>query len=472
MALPMEGWTESTGRPDVYYKYAVETSNRTGSSVHVRLTVTLRLQYYSSYYSFRIAHECKVNGVYAYADIKTDRSYWGHQWEGSYYEGGYGWTYGSYDYDGTAWHGPYTVFDADVPMGADETSLHIVPCLTQPPICGLGGTGIYAANVQDVTNWRGQWGYWRPFGEDEMIGSFTPGQLGYPCDSDGPFLNNRWLQELSGPGVDLGAYPRPANPTNVVISPSRVDVAQLESVPVNARWRGSAASYRIYLSMEEGHGDAALVATVPSTEATVWPHRAFPGISTGDRVWLGVRAVDANGVENGSVAWASPTSYYEVPTRSPSEIDLVTSREEEEMGGVWYDMVSCRGETCTFIYRGMSDGSWPVATYRLLLDGEPFREWKAADARAMSHNGKSWESVGVTFRQSDPRARQVLTLECFDVRGVEIEPESSIDVYRYGSSVWVWSGSSWLEGDRYWVSDGSSWLEGEQVWVRDGGWRS
>lgn len=472
MAVPMEGWTESNGSPDVYYRYELSTSNRTASTVHVVLRLSLRLRYYSSYYSFRVAHECTVNGVYQYRDIKTDRSFWGHQWEGTYLEGSFGWVYGTYDYDGTAWHGPYTVFEGDVPMGLDETALHVVPCVTQPPITGLGGTGLYAPNPQDVTNWAGQWGYWRPFGEDEMVGSYTPWNLGYPCPSDGPFLNNRGLQELSGPGVDIGPYGRPDSPKSATATPSRIDVAQASTTPVSVSWPSTGSP--TYL-VEMNFGDEVReVSRTSSPSLKVLPGKVLGrAMAAGDSVSFSVTPVDSNGVAATSPARTGDVVYFEVGSTPPSDVDLLTSRPDAVVGGALCKQVSFRGERCVFLYRGGTDGSYPASRYVLELDGSQVASWRAQDASQTAHGGLRWSSVQVSLPGGEAGSKGVLALYAYDSAGRLLEPVPTLDVYRYGTDAHVWDGSKFREGYSVHVWDGSSWLEASRPYVWDGKkWRT
>ena len=470
--IPLEGHSQSTGRPGTYYKYSVETFDRTATSVHVRVWYSCRMEWYSSYYSFRIAHECRVNGVYQYADIKTTRKFWGHQWEGSYYDqDDMYWQYGEYDYDGTAWHGPYKVFDAVVPMGVDDTDIEIIPCVTQPPITGLGGVGIYAPNPQDVTNWAGQWGYWRPFGDDEMIGSYTPWNLGVPCPEDGPFLNNRWLDTLEGGSI--GAYRRPQPPSGVSLTPAGVDVSEQRDRPLQGLWRAGngASSYDVRLYLDGGAQGGVSLSRTASTKVEFTPMGplSVTEMKNGDRVRIGVASVDSQGVQSASRAYSNWTTYSEVASSAPTNAWLAGRRRGER------NEVFFRGETADLHYSGQKDGSWPIETYRLvrLSDGKSV-SWDASQA-ARDPDALGGKVIALSAPGVDraPRTER-FELRAYDARGAATYMPSGgwfrFDVLYYGGLVWVYD-SEWMEGP-CWVWDGSTWRQADEVHVWDGStWR-
>ena len=226
MAIAWSGACQSNGDPGTYYEYGAEYSNRRSDRVHVRLWVWLRLAYRSNYFSFAIGHECKVNGVYQSTNIKMDRTFWG-GWST------YGWApYGSnYDdmADGTKWHGPYVVFDADVPVGIDDTRVSIIPCITRPCIC-RGGAEPYQFNYLEKCGWQGETGVWKPWDPDEHVGYWA----WTPLTQDGCFLNNYWLEELSG-GLSIPKYQKIGPASSAKLAPKLIDVMQ-PSTMVNSEW--------------------------------------------------------------------------------------------------------------------------------------------------------------------------------------------------------------------------------------------
>lgn len=468
MSIPWSGATQSNGVPGTYYEYRAEYSNRTEKSIRVKLQIRLRMQWYSSYYSFRIAHECKVNGVYQYADIKTTRRFWGHQWEGSYYGGGeFYWQAGDYNYDGTNWHGWYTVFDGNVPIGLDDDTVEIVPCITQPPITGLGQGGIYATNYQDITNWEGRRGVWRPFGSDEMRGSYKS----RACPEDGCWLNNRNVEGLSG-GLKVGKYQRPANASGIVLSPSRIDVAEQDSRAVTGSWGRAqrASGYRLYLSKSSSGASSRSIGSVSRNSATFHPRIGLKldEMVDGDEVYLGVRPYDSNGVESTRTVWGGPARYFEAPSEAPDEAYLVGRNGEP-------NRILYKGERAVLHYSGESDGSYPIETFELhrKSDGASVR-WARGNASESADAAERLVSLSIPGVER-PNVVERWELRAYNTKGRPVYKEDGtwleIEVDYYGGVVFVHD-AGWHEGI-CWVYSGGSWHEAEAVYVRKGGeWKT
>lgn len=470
MSIPWQAHVQANARPETYYSYSVNTSNRTSTSIHVQLFVSLHMRWWSSYYSFKIAHECKVNGVYQYQDIKTTRYMWGHQWEGSFYEGDLWWQYGTYDYDGTAWHGPFCVFDADVPIGVDDTQLHIVPCITQPPITGMGGDGIYAWNYQDVNNWAGAGGWWRPFGEDEQIGSYAWNGGHY----DGCWLNNHYLEELDNAYV--GAYPRPDVPSNVKITPSCINVAKQDSQWVTGTWGAAqrASSYQTFISSvaDVAQNQQVYMGNVNATKNRFLcrPWTGADELFDGAKFYLGVRAVDSSGVtsrnDQDGIAWSNSVTYFEIPSQSPNVGYLIGRKGTE-------DEILFRGESgAKLYYSGQYDGSYPIAKLRLYRESDGATiDWTPGEATTSV--GKSLRKMTVPGVDR-PREERVWELRAYNTKGrpvylggVKANGWLKINVTYYGGVIYVFDGEEWHEGICY-VYDGTSWHESDAVHVYTG----
>lgn len=479
MTVPMSGSTQSNGSPKTFYEYQLTTSNRTATSVHVTLKIRLRLKNYSSYFSFRIAHECKVNNVYQYADIKTTRRFWGHQWSGSYYGGGdFYWQYGDSLYDGSAWKGWFTVFNGTVPIGVDDGQLHIVPCITRPPICGLGGSGIYAANAQDINNWQGAQGYWRPWNADEHIGTYA----WRACPNDGCFLNNRNLEELAGTWI--GVYPRPAAPTTVSATPSEIEIIRAAEQRVTVSWNrcNGAQRYDIFVYRGETPPSAAtgdnaaqyakLVQSVNGIDtitADVDPSVVY-NLDTDDILYFGVRSYDGQAYSK-NITWSGPVHYFEIPSVAPSDLYCIGRRGTR-------NEVLCAGETVRFYYSGWFDGSYPISRYELIgsIDGL-VKSWNASDA--LDGSTPNEKAVDVTLKRQHPKTIQTFTIRAYDTKGRLIlnseDKETTCDVEYYGGLVWrydVPNSAKWHQGLVHIYKDGA-WheTEGVYVYVR-GRWRT
>lgn len=455
--LPMSGATESSGDPTTFYEYSLETWGRTASSVHVRLSLRLRMRDFGNYYSFRIAHECRVNGTYAYADVKATRAFWGHQWEGlfvaDWYDWGtFGWDPGSPDYDGSAWHGPFVVFDADVPMAPGASRLSVVPCITQPPITGLGAwDDVFGPNDQDVTNWAGASGWWRPFGEDEQVGTYA----GRPCPQDGCWLNNRGLLELGG--CDVGTFALPDAPTSLSVSPASVDVAAQASTRLSVTWARARFAERYEVRL-----DGELVATTSGTSASAVPARARSlGMSGGDRASFQVRSLGSGG---GASAWShgASASYFERPTRAPSSVVVSGSGRPGH--------VASRGESARVSWPRPEDGSWPVTSYRVVLDGETLSELPASGASAVPGG----LSTQVTFPARPAGSSGTLEVRVYCRSGEVFRADgtrASCEVAWDAPEVSVYDGERWLSGPLS-VYDGTRWRASLGASAMGSVWRS
>lgn len=467
MAIPIKGRTQANGAPKTFYEYEIETSNRTSTKVHVKLKVWLRLNLSTSYYSFRIAHECKINGVYQYANIKTTRRFWGHQWEGSYYGGGdFYWQYGDAFYDGRAWHGPFTVFDGDVPMGVNDDTLNIIPCLTVPPITGLGGSGIYGWNAEDVTNWKGKKGVWRPFGKDEMRGSYK----NTPCPEDGAFLNNRNLEPLSPSSCKIGAYPRPNVVNAVNVSPSSIDVAYQETTPVTAKWAKAtrATKYDVYLSRNANHSDAKKVSTTTNTSIVLYPVQALKikEFFADDKVYVGVASIDSMGVASSSIRWSSAITYFERLSKAPTSLKIVGHKGTD-------NDVLYKGEQATIYYSGQSDGSYPIETLQLYRPSDGWNvSWQVNDAE---NDNNIWSIVKDIGGISTPNQTEQMQIRAYNTKGRPAYASgnswTTIDVFYYGGLIYIFD-EMWHEGLCYVYVDGE-WHEADAVYVNTpNGWKT
>lgn len=475
MGIPMSGQTSDPeggkGTPYTYYEYHVETWGRTSSSVHVRLSLYLWMGTYSSYYSFRIAHETMANGVYQYSDIKTTRRFWGHERSvgTSYFDVDDFW-FASWDdwYDGTFRHGPFVVFDGDVPMGLDDEVLDIIPCITQPPITNIGD-GIYAWNSQDHTGWRGEPGYWRPFGPDEQWGSYA----WEPNSWSGCFLNNRYCQPLEGDGIDIGRYPRPAACRNLVLSPSRVDVRGQDSTPLVARWDAAARAARYAVRLERLPKGAtewilddwqyvrdAQVSMLPKSRLST------KEILDGDRYRVTVQSVDSSGVWSAESTTSGVTTYYEVASHAPTNAYLVGRRGER-------NEIIYKGESARLWFDGWFDGSYPIAKLSLTRQDGVSTDILPSSISNTTHHEESPKTLDIP--PYHPNRKVTFELRAWNTMGRPVYVDGdmsakrwySFEVDYYGAVASVWTGSSWREGV-VWVWDGTEWHEGSELFMWDG----
>lgn len=467
MSIPLSGQTwgpTPKSRPYTFYEYKVQTSDRDATSVRVKLLLRLRMQNYSSYYSFRIAHECKVNGVYQYADVKTTRRFWGHQWSGSYYGGGdFYWQQGDPYYDGRAWRGWFTVFDARVPIGVDATTLDIVPCITQPPITGLGGGGIYAPNSQDETNWVGRRGYWRPFGNDEMIGTYA----NRPCPDSGCFLNNYYLESLAAPAI--GVYPRPSDVANLTLNPTSIDVAVQDAKRVDGKWSASqrAAQYDCQISKTPDHKDAKALAKVSATNISFLPKESYGRVEMmdGDKFWLGVQAVDGRNVTSKNRTWAGPATYFETPSEAPSQAFLMGRKKVK-------NEIIYRGEDAVLSYIGQKDGSYPIARFELVRVSDGWSSsWTPSEGRK---SADWWQRTLFVAGVARPRQTQVFELRAYNTKGRPVYLKGQkkwlrFDVFYYGGVLYVLDErKKWHEGIAWVYDQHGHWKEADAVYVWTG----
>jgi hypothetical protein len=519
----LEGKTQSNDQsPSTRYKYGLEITNRRANQVHVKLSVSVRMELPTNFFSFRIAHECRVmawpvgsggayapearaldacrkSGTYQYADIKKTRAFWGHQWVGSYDgPGDFGWTYGSADYYGDAWHGPFVVFDKDVPCEVGTTKLVIIPCITQPPITGLGGSGIYAVNRQDVNNWRGSPGYWRPFGVKldgvagyEDIGSHSTANLGPMMTEDGSFLSNKNVEMLDPRLSVISKYPVPEKPSSLMVTPSAIDVAEGTTTDVHPMWTDSprAARYRIDLTVTKVNlsGSQLYVKTktwgFTSTKSGNGPYISVSkmfGISEffdGDKVRVSVIPYDSNGVQ-GTPAESADVSYFARPAKAP-QFARIVGRQGVDNAIAWNGE-----EAATLTFGGWQDGSYPIVAFTLVVLG-----FDASGGRDISKDvtigtfgidsvtmlsGYATVAGEVSLRVQALRriGNVVMELRAIDSKGRYVYYSSSQQGYRWnvsvsGGLVSVYDGSSWKEGVVN-VWNGSSWVVADRVHVFDG----
>lgn len=470
MAIPIKGQTESEGSPSTYYEYEVVASNRRADKVHIQLKLWVRMKNFSNYFSFAIGHECKVNGVYQYHVFKNDRKWWGHQWEGDY--SGY-WKKGSYDYNGSNWHGPYTVFDGDVPIGLDDGYVHIVPCIVRPPITGLGGTGIYAKNDMDKTNWKGRKGVWRPWGTDEQRGSWANRALTH----DMAFGNNKSLQELgTDSGYWIGVYPRPSVVKGLSLSPQTIDVAKQDAQAVLAKWDASqrAKGYKVYIAKDAPGSRSKGCGSTAARSMSIAP-RAKLGLSElfhGDKVYVGVVSYDSAGVEAKKVSWAGPVNYFENLSEAPNSGYVLGKKRER-------NKILYRGEPNVEIrYSGTRDGSYPIKRYELVRISDGYKiGWSRSSEISIAAAAEKLFRASSFPGVARPRKSSVWELRCYNTkeRPVYMKGTKSwlrISVYYYGGVLYVYDGGRWHEGIA-WVYDSGKWHEADAVHVhRNGDWKT
>lgn len=537
MGIPLSGQTSSNGHPVTYYEYSYEFSNRTATSIHLKLWIRLRMRDRSSYFSFQIAHETKVfggalneNESYQWAWIKQGRGWWGHQ--GSIGDG-WLWEVGSYDYYGDNWHGWYLVFDGDVKVGVDDSRVFIVPVITRPP---------YSYNIytfdwgwtpsQDIPCWEGGMGYWRPWSADEF--SRSPYDYFYYTDhspyEDMAFGNNRWLQPLADPrdardGINVGAYPRPADVSGVIVSPVSIDVAEQDTRNVVVSWSPSnlASGYRIAITNDPDDGNpfsnvpgksAVISSNYRDTSITFNPKEKFENslnwqlseVMDGDAFYVVVQAQDNAFVTSRSWTVAGPITYYERKSSAPDDCFIVGRNGQP-------NEVLFKGETARIYYSGQEDGSYPISRYCLVRQDGKELWWDASEEAGYDDLGgyvvkavEGWpvpnESVSFELRAYNSKNRPVY-LSSYNETG-EGDMWFSFQVRFYGGILYVYGKESytgddesydagsgaeeWHEGlcrvygKRYFygsnasynaLSDSPTWHEAELVYVWDGSaWRS
>ena len=467
-----EAYCQSNGSPQTLYKYTAEYSDRRFDRVRIRLYVSVRMRYYSSYFSFRITHAAKVNGVYQDAEIKSSRAFWGHQWEGSYDDvGDFDWWEGSYDYNGANWHGWYKVFDGDVPVGVDDTSVTIQPCITREPITGPGnpyGTGYpHGTNSLDKTNWQGCSGVWRPWRDTAQIGSWAWRNL----NVDAAFLNNRWLDSLS-PNFRIPAYPRPNPITTVKISPSRVDVAIQERKSLTATWSApsNATGYKVW--MKKNGANKVYLGTTTACKYSVNPYVVYgrKEIFDKDKFTFVVMPYDRNGIEAVRTTESSACEYYEIPSYAPNA-GYVTGRKGTK------NEILFKGEgadTATIFYSGMEDGSYPVCTYQLVRDDGVTITWADSEGTGIAPASVRRAIAGV----QRPRTTRTWTLKAFNTKNRPCYMKGTnnkwlqISITYYGGVIYVYDepNNKWHEGlARVYVD--KTWYESDAMFVyRNGEW--
>ena len=476
MSIPMSGQTSDPGggqksSPYTFYEYHVETWNRTSSSVHVKLSLYLWMKYYSSYYSFRIAHETKVNGVYQYSDIKTTRRFWGHQRSvgTSYFDVDDFWfAYWDPWYDGTYHHGPFVVFEGDVPMGLDDDTLNIIPCITQPPITNIGG-GIYVSNWQDQNGWQGESGYWRPFGPDEHWGSYA----WIPNSWSGCFLNNRYCESLEGDGVRIGKYPRPSACRNLILSPSSMDVQYQDSTPIVARWDSAARAAQYAVKLERlPKGETTWVSDdwqyTRDTQISIMPKSRIPSgeIFDSDQYRVIVQSVDSSGVWSSSSTTSNTTTYYEIASHAPTNAYLMGRRGKQ-------NEIIYRGESAKLYFDGWFDGSYPIAKLSLVRQDSVSVDILPSVVSNTTRHEESPKTVDIPAYK--PNRKITFELRAWNTMGRPVYVDGDLstkkwftfEVEYYGAVASVWTGAAWQEGI-VWVWDGTEWHEGSELFVWNG----
>lgn len=479
MSIPKYAYTQSNGDPYSLYEYKWSVSNRTSTSVRLKLEVWVRMQDWSNYFSFQIAHETMVytnasrkDGVYQWAWIKQGRGWWGHQWEGDSWL----WEEGSYDYAGNNWHGPYVVFDKDVPIGLDDSKLYIVPCITRPPCLynPYDFDGEWTPSL-DKTNWEGRDGYWRPFDKDEYPWYWY--YYDHSCSEDMAFGNNKDLEFLdSDSGIDIGKYPRPSNVTGLSVSPNRIDVANQNTASVTVSWKAAtnASGYKVCIS--KGSKDAAnsksVAPNATGTSVSFNPKQSFVGgsgwknaeLKDGDTFYIGVRPHDSASVESTGWSWVGPVTYYETKSASPSGGFIVgrNGRKNE---------CALAGETCKVYFSGWSNGSYPIERFVLRRQDGAEVSWKASETVSSDSLGKYVQKAVAGWE----RANQDVTFElrAYNTKGQEVYTASyntsgsgdkwfRFSVKYYGGVVYVYGKSSYLGNDTAYskLSGSPSWRQG------------
>lgn len=504
MAFAWSGATQSNGRPATLYEYRRTFSNRTANSIHLKLELRVRMRDRSAYFSFQIAHETKVYGGaigrnerYQWAWVKQGRGWWGHQGSSG---DGWLWTVGSYDYYGDNWHGWYTVFDQDVPLGVDDDMVYIVPCITRPPVLydkATGNGGGWTPSL-DKNNWQGSTGYWRPFGPDEYPWYFY--HYDHPCEEDLAFGNNRWLEPLGG-GTNVGKYVRPGKATGAKVSPDRIDVSLQDSGTVDISWKAASGAAGYSVVVCKGARDASkakvVVNNIAATKMSVNPKKAWVGgtnwksteIMDGETFYFGIVPHDAAWVTPAaeyadSITWVGPVTYYEAKSASPDSGFLLGKRGERN----W---VIFTGETCKVYYSGQFDGSYPIAKLVLRRSDGVEVSWKPSEAKSDSlgryvvRDISGWPKAGddVVFelRAYNTKNRPVY-LASYNGGATE-EKWLKIIVRYYGGTLYVWGKSAFNGNETEYarrsgnagfnegvcrVWDGEAWLEAETVYVWNG----
>ena len=483
MGIPWSGYTEGNGDPYSLYEYRKTLSNRTSTSVHLKLEIRVRMRDWSNYFSFQIAHETMVyvgqygrNGVYQSAWIKQGRGWWGHQWEGDSWL----WEEDSYDYAGNNWHGWYTVFDKDIKIDVDESEIFIVPCITRPPCLydPYNFDGEWTPSL-DKTNWEGHSGYWRPFGADEYPWYWY--FYDHEPSEDMAFGNNRNLEAL-GDGTNIGKYPRPANVTGFSVTPTRIDVSEQDSKSVKLSWNKAtnASGYEICISKGSktawNGSDTSTVKLVASnatgTSLNFNPKQAFVGgtnwksteLKDGDKFYIGIRSHDSAWVRSTSWTWVGPVTYYEVLSTAPTSCFVVGRN------GVRNECLFI-GETLKIYFSGQTNGSYPIDRFVLRRQDGVELSWKASEKTSSDSLGKyvtkalaGWsranQTVSFELRAYNTKNREV-RLASYNSSGTG-DKWFKFDVKFYGGVMYVYGKSSYTgnEGAYNKLSGGESWEQG------------
>lgn len=436
--IPLGGNTESNGRPYTQYRYEVETSNRTANSVRVKIKLSVKMQNRTSYFMFWIGHECWVNNTHQFAWVKHDHKMWGLQ-NGTYGDG-----------DGRKWRGPFVVFDAVVPLATDGTGLNIIPCITRP----WSGT----FNPNEITNWEGLYGQ----------GYYATRR----CPQDGAFFNNKTRRAMS---YYTDPYQRPKAPSNVMVTPRRVEIIEAPTRSLNLSWGKAAGAtrYDIFIVKnqipeEAKFGDtvaqnATFVRSVTSLADAISP-ATYLDIETGDNVYLGVRSYDGQAYSK-DVIWSEAVEYFELPSYAPNKLWFMGRKD-------YPNEILCAGETAKFFYSGLVNGSYPVARYELIGDADGLvKAWKQENATLES---AGTFSVEVDMVKHKPRETQIYTLRAYDTKDrllfKELGGLPQVAVVYYGGVIWRFDESGeWKQGLcwRYDEEDGR-WHQSQAVYYRKG----
>ena len=531
MGIALSGRTSSNGSPASYYEYQYEFSNRTATSVHLKLWLRVRMAYSSNYFSFQIAHETKTFGGsmdgpsnYQFAWIKKGRGWWGHQ--GSIGDG-WLWTVGSYDYYGDNWHGWYLVYDGEVFVGIDDDRAFVVPVITRPP-CTYNRYyfgGDWTPSL-DKTCWQGQSGYWRPWGNSWW--SSSPYEYFYytdhTCPQDMAFGNNQYCQPLSDPydgqdGIRIGTYPRPEMVSGTTFSPSRIDVAEQDTAEVAVSWlpATNAVAYTVAVMRDPDNqdpfvnrpGESMVVSQnyVGTSISFNMKAQIFGGtnwmqheIMDGERFYIAVRAHDNANIESVGFAVIGPVTYYERKSVAPNGCFVIGRNGER-------NQILFKGEPNVRLYwSGESNGSYPIERYCLRRQDGVELWWNASEPVKRDINGRY--IVKAISGWDRPNEDVSFELRAYNTMGREVYLANggwfSFSVRFYGGILYVYgkesyvgsepdydgdaSAERWHEGlARVWgkryfygnensyraLSDEPTWHEAELVYVWDGNrWRS
>lgn len=525
--MAWQGATESKGLPRTEYRYDVKLTKRTQTTVHVWVGVRVRMTNYSSFFSYAIGHHCKVvtskqeieQAVY----IKNDRHMWGHQWAGSYSEWQSGqlvdWTYGSYEYNGKAWHPQdkwCTVFDGDIKLAPDETKVKVIPCINRPPIVNGAWDPI------EKTCWEGQTGIWHPFHGNAHWGGYYAYRT---CPEDAAFLNNRNYARLADdPRLTCGPAPAPAKVTGITVNPKLIDVSAAEKTRINVRWASASGAvkyqveefrfktYNDYVNNKPLNPKGKVLGTVTSTSFSYQPKAEYkingtPAFIGGERIMIGIRSINSSGVyaARSNAPESNIVVYHENRAESPYSAYIV-GRHARSMGGnaLFYqginglsmhaydgkkglNEVAAFGENekvRLYYWGNWYQGSYPYIRLQLVrvADGKLVIEWRQKDAKKTGDEvlGNGWEYIEFKMLPQRPKdSKGSYKVEKFEIRaydkfGREVKSSNTggrhvngryrFDVKYYGDAIWVKTGERWWRGLTF-VYSGGKWREASKLHV-------